>query len=74
MNQLALLVISSILMGNPFIDRFNEGGPLMMSLILICFILSIIFLVKGFMGLKSAPILSNKMLKLAVDSSLLGLV
>ena len=74
MNQLALLVISSILMGNPFIDRFNEGGPLMMSLILICFILSIIFLVKGFMGLKSAPSLSNKMLKLAVDSSLLGLV
>lgn len=59
---------------NPFIDRFNEGGPLMMSLITICLILSIIFLVKGFSSLNTNLNQSKKMLSLTVDSSLLGLV
>ena len=59
---------------NPFIDRFNEGGPLMMSLITICLILSIVFLIKGFSSLNTNLNQSKKMLSLAVDSSLLGLV
>lgn len=57
-----------------FVDRFNEGGPFFMSLILISFLLSIFFLVKGFLNLKKEPSNSNKMIKLASDSSLLALV
>jgi len=59
---------------NPFVDRFNEGGPFFMSLILICLLLSIILLVKGFLSLKKDILISKKMLSLAIDSSLLGLV
>jgi len=59
---------------NPFVDRFNEGGPLFMSLILINFLLSIGFLIKGFMSLKKNDLTSKKMIKMTVDSSLLGLV
>jgi len=53
---------------------FTDGGTLMMSLILICFLLSILFLIKGFMNVSKDSPSSKKMLKLAVDSSLLGLV
>ena len=53
---------------------FSDGGPIMMSLISICLILSIIFLIKGFSILKSNVNLSKKMLRLTIDSSLLGLV
>jgi hypothetical protein len=53
---------------------FSDGGPIMMSLISICLILSIIFLIKGFSSLKSNVNLSKKMLRLTIDSSLLGLV
>ncbi|WP_034040132.1 MotA/TolQ/ExbB proton channel family protein [Wocania ichthyoenteri] len=59
---------------NPFVDRFNEGGPFFMSLILICLLLSIILLVKGFLSLKKDILISKKMLCLVIDSSLLGLV
>jgi hypothetical protein len=59
---------------NPFVDRFNEGGPFFMSLILICFLLSLGFLIKGFIDLKKNDLFSKKMIKMAVDSSLLGLV
>jgi biopolymer transport protein ExbB/TolQ len=55
-------------------NPFYEGGPLMMSLITICLILSIIFLIKGFSTLKKESNQSIKMLGLAIDSSLLGLV
>jgi len=58
---------------NPFIDRFNEGGPFFMSLILICLLLSIFFIVKGFIQLKD-PVASKKNLRLTSDVSLLGLV
>ncbi|SFN63396.1 MotA/TolQ/ExbB proton channel family protein [Bizionia echini] len=64
MNLFALLLI------NPF----SEGGPIMMSLITICLILSIVFLIKGFGSLKTNVVQSKKMIKLAADSSLLGLV
>jgi len=64
-----LLVVS-----NPFVDRFHEGGVFFMSLILICLLLSVFFIVKGIISNKSNNALSKKMLKLAIDSSLLGLV
>jgi hypothetical protein len=69
------LVISHLLIiPSQFADRFNEGGPFFMTLILICLLLSIFFLVKGFLSMKKNKVTSNKMLKLTVDSSLLGLV
>ncbi|WP_223034194.1 MotA/TolQ/ExbB proton channel family protein [Hanstruepera marina] len=59
----------------PFLfSPFTDGGPLMMSLITICLILSVVFLIKGFTSLKSNAGQSKKMLRLAIDSSLLGLV
>ena len=45
-----------------------------MSLILISFLLSIGFLIKGFISLKKNDLISEKMIKMTVDSSLLGLV
>jgi hypothetical protein len=64
------VVSSKFLVINPFM----EGGPLFMSLILICLLLSLFFIIKGFLSLKTNEALSNKMIKLTVDSSLLGLV
>lgn len=72
--KLAVLLSSYVIALNPFVDRFNEGGPLMMSLILICFILSLYFLVNGFRHAKKDAVKTSKMLRLATDSSLLGLV
>jgi len=69
-----LSITSTKLFVNPFVDRFTEGGPFMMTLILICLLLSVFFLIKGFMSLNKDSTNSKKMLKLAVDSSLLGLV
>tara|TARA_R110001592_G_scaffold30946_1_gene109926 strand:+ start:201 stop:617 length:417 start_codon:yes stop_codon:yes gene_type:complete len=68
------LVLNHLIVSNPFVDRFNEGGPFFMSLILICLLLSVFLLVKGFIALKKNREQSEKMLKLTVDSSLLGLV
>jgi hypothetical protein len=64
------LVISKFLVSN----LFYEGGPLFMSLILICLLVSVFFLIKGFLNLNKDKSQSEKMLKLTVDSSLLGLV
>lgn len=55
-------------------NLFTDGGTLMMTIILICLLLSIGFLAKGFMSLKGDLPQSKKMLILATDSSLLGLV
>jgi biopolymer transport protein ExbB/TolQ len=69
------LVISKFLvLSAQFVDRFTEGGSFFMSLILICLLLSIYFLVRGFLSFKKNLPLSKKMLRLAEDSSLLGLV
>ncbi|REG86043.1 MotA/TolQ/ExbB proton channel family protein [Winogradskyella sediminis] len=69
------LVLSNVLMtSNQFADRFNEGGPFFMSLILVCLLLSVFFLIKGFISLKKNISQSEKMLRLTVDASLLGLV
>lgn len=64
------MILLALLLINPF----SEGGPIMMSLITICLIISIVFLIRGFSSLKSNVNLSKKMVKLAADSSLLGLV
>ena len=69
-----VLIPKAVVLLNPFVDRFNEGGVFMMSCITICLILSIIFLVKGFSSAKSNLSQSKKMLSLTIDSSLLGLV
>lgn len=55
-------------------NPFSDGGPIMMSLITICLFVSIVFLIKGFSTLKSDHMKSKKMVTLAADSSLLGLV
>ena len=68
MNMLVLLLL------NPFVDRFNEGGPFFMSLILISLLLAIFFLAKGFLYLKKDIEVSKKMTILTSDVSLLGLV
>ncbi|MFY0714028.1 MotA/TolQ/ExbB proton channel family protein [Seonamhaeicola sp. NFXS20] len=57
-----------------FVDRFNEGGPLFMSLILICLLLSVFFIIMSFINLKKNELLSKKYIRLTTDSSLLGLV
>jgi hypothetical protein len=55
-------------------NLFTDGGTLFMSLILICLIAALFFIVKGFMNTtKSLPV-SQKSLKLATDFGLLGLV
>lgn len=62
------------LLSIPLVNLFNEGGTLMMSLILICLLLSLFFLFKGFVSLTTNLEISKKMIVLASDSSLLGLV
>ncbi|WP_044398291.1 MotA/TolQ/ExbB proton channel family protein [Lacinutrix sp. Hel_I_90] len=54
-------------------NRFTEGGPLFMSLILITLLLSIFFIIRGFLNLKKDEVVSKRMLSLATDASLLGL-
>jgi len=54
--------------------RFNEGGPFFMSLILVCLILAFVFLFFGYFNLKKSQNKSNKMIGLASDVSILGLV
>ena len=64
----------SILLVNPFVDRFMEGGPFFMSLILICLLLALFFVSMGFINLKKNIAKSRKMTNLASDVSILGLV
>jgi biopolymer transport protein ExbB/TolQ len=68
------LALNSIFNLTIFMNIFMDGGPLFMTLILICLLVSIAFLGIGFSKVKKASEKSEKMLKLAVDSSLLGLV
>jgi len=70
--KLFVLFPKTIIMLNPFADRMSEGG-FFMYLILICLLLSLFFIVKGFLSMKVNIKTSKKMLKLAVDTSLLGL-
>ena len=54
--------------------RFIEGGPVIMTLIFVCLILSIAFLTKAFINHNIAKEQSLKMIKLTADTGLLGLV
>lgn len=45
-----------------------------MSLILLCLLTSIFFVIKGIVNVKKSKGVAEKMLRLTVDSSLLGLV
>ncbi|WP_142785981.1 MotA/TolQ/ExbB proton channel family protein [Changchengzhania lutea] len=68
------MYVFSIIVLNPFVDRFMEGGPVFMSLILICLLLALVFVVMGFVNLKEDVLKSKKMSRLASDISILGLV
>ena len=68
------MLMLSILLVNPFVDRFMEGGPLFMFLILICLILALICIVIAFLNVKKDEVKSKKMTSLASDISILGLV
>lgn len=59
---------------NVFVDRFMEGGPLFMSLILICLLLAFFFIAMAFINLKKDIVKSKRMISLASDTSILGLV
>ena len=70
----AFIFSKQLILSLQFVDRFNEGGPLFMSLILICLLLSIFFIIMSFVNLKKNEQLSKKYIRLTTDSSLLGLV
>ena len=61
------------LIGTTLFNRFMEGGALFMSLILICLLISIYFLVKSLLNIKTNIEISKKMLKHISDSGTLGL-
>jgi hypothetical protein len=61
------------LIGTTLFNRFLEGGTLFMSLILLCLLLSIYFMVKSFLILNTDKETSKRMLKHIGDSGTLGL-
>ena len=73
LKTLRIMAIITGILGTTLLNRFLEGGALFMSLILICLLLSIYFMAKGFYGVKTNPVLSKKMLALINDSGTLGL-
>ncbi|WP_111306967.1 MotA/TolQ/ExbB proton channel family protein [Confluentibacter sediminis] len=60
--------------GNVFVQRFHEGGPFFMSLILISLLLSIFFLIRAALSLNKNEAKFKKMISLVSEMSLLGLV
>ena len=61
------------LIGTTLFNRFMEGGALFMSLILVSFLISIYYIVKSILNIKTNIGVSIKMLKHINDSSVLGL-
>ena len=61
------------LIGTTLFNRFLEGGALFMSLILLCLLLSIYFMVKSFLIPNTDKETSKRMLKHIGDSGTLGL-
>jgi hypothetical protein len=70
---LRIMAIIIGLIGSTLFNRFMEGGALFMSLILICLLISIYFLVKSLLNIKTNIEISKKMLKHISDSGTLGL-
>ena len=73
LKTLRIMAIITGILGTTLFNRFLEGGALFMSLILICLLLSIYFMARGFLSVKTNPVLSKKMLPLISDSGTLGL-
>lgn len=63
----------STIITNQFSDRMSEGGPAM-YIILIAFLLSLFFIVMAFIKRNKNNALAQKMIGLAVESSLIALV
>lgn len=72
--MIALILLNDRGIFSTLVQRFYEGGPFFMSLILICFILAFVFLGFGFFNLKKNSNKSKKITSLASDASVLGLV
>lgn len=72
--NIKICVAMLLIISGPFVDRFMEGGPFFMSLILICLLLAAFFIIKGGLALKTEPLKVKKYLRLVSDVSLLGLV
>ena len=70
---LRIMAIITGLIGTTLFNRFMEGGALFMSLILICLLISIYFIVKSLLNIKTNVDISKKMLKHISDSAVLGL-
>ena len=73
LKTLRIMAIITGILGTTLLNRFLEGGALFMSLILICLLLSIYFMARGFLSVKTNPVLSKKMLPFINDSGTLGL-
>ena len=73
LKTLRIMAIITGILGATLLNRFLEGGALFMSLILICLLLSIYFMARGGLSVKTNPVLSKKMLALINYSGTLGL-
>ena len=62
------------LIGTTLINRFMEGGALFMSLILVCLLISVYFIVKSVLNIKTNNDVSVNMLKHINDSGMLAMV
>ena len=72
--KLRIMAIITGLIGTTLINRFLEGGALFMSLILICLLISIYFIVKSTLNIKTNNDISKKMLKHINDSGILAMI
>lgn len=66
------MAITTGIIGSTLFNRFLEGGALFMSLILICLLISIFFIIRGIYNLKKNPELSKRMLTLINDCGTLA--
>ena len=71
---LRIMAIITGIIGTTLINRFMEGGALFMSLILICLLISIYFIVKSTLNIKTNNDISKKMLKHINDSGILAMI
>lgn len=68
------MAIITGLIGTTLINRFMEGGALFMSLILVCLLISVYFIVKSVLNIKTNNDVSVNMLKHINDSGMLAMV
>ena len=73
LKTLRIMAIITGLLGTTLFNRFLEGGAFFMSLILVCLLLSIYFIVKSLLNIKTNVDITKKMLKHISDSGTLGL-